>query len=115
MITAKEARALVETSTAQMADRLEAIEKVITEAATLGKREVWLSDALPYSDEYKVKDSRYYQSPMLTPVQELIAKELRANGFMFDITLRNVQVGGGLGSMDDEVTHKALPYLRVWW
>lgn len=114
MITAKQARELVEQSEASMTRRLEQIGEKITEAAKLGKRELWLTDALPYHKEFEVVEISY-RNPEFTPLQRLVEAELKKLGFTMKIEDREVTIGGGLGSMDDEPRNEMSPYIRVTW
>jgi hypothetical protein len=114
MITAKEARELVEQSEASMTRRLNQIGEKIVEAATLGKRELWLTSALPYHAEFQVKHE-VCRTPEFTPLQRLIETELKKLGYMMKIVDREVTIGGGLGSMDDEPRNEMHPYIRVTW
>ena len=119
MITAKEALTLVETSSALMDKRLERLDKLIQEAARLGKRSITLHrDAAPYTysvgDEFKV-EHRPYQSAEFTPLQRQIKAELEKFGYAVKIVLLEVQIGGGLGSMDDEVREEDRPYFQISW
>lgn len=114
MITAKQARELVEQSEVSMTRRLEQIGEKITEAAKLGKRELWLTWALPYHKEFEVEKKPYYPAEF-TPLQRLIEAELKKLGFTMKIEDREVTIGGGLGSMDEEPRNEMRPYIRVTW
>jgi len=114
MITAKEAKELVEQSDEKMSRRLDQIGEKIKEAATLGKREIWLDMALPYHTEFAVAERPFY-SAEFTPLQRLIEQKLKAFGYSMQIAKRETHIGGGLGSMDDEVKIEHLPYLQVRW
>ena len=113
MITAKEARELVEQSEVSMTRRLDQLSEKIKEAAMLGKRELWLTSALPYHKEFEV-EHKPYQTPDFTPLQRLIEAELKRQGFTMRITEREVIIGGGLGSMEEGRPEKR-PYLLVTW
>lgn len=114
MITAQEARELVEQSEASMTRRLDQIGEKIVEAAKLGKRELWLTSALPYNKEFEVEKKPFYPAEF-TPQQRLIEAELKKLGFAMKIEDREVTIGGGLGSMDDEPRNEMRPYIRVTW
>ena len=114
MITAKEARELVEQSEASMTRRLNQLGEKIKEAAMLGKRELWLTDALPYHKEFEVEKKPYYPAEF-TPLQRLIEAELKKLGYMMRIEDREVKIGGGLGSMDEPSRLEMHPYIRVTW
>jgi hypothetical protein len=114
MITAKEARELVEQSDATVKKRLEYIDTLIRAEAALGKREVLLKDYLYHSDWMKV-EKRPYHDPEFTPVQRLIKVELEKLGFTVDIHGYPVTIGGGLGSMDDKPREGTDYAIRVKW
>ena len=114
MITAKEARELVEQSEISMTRRLNQLGEKIKEAAMLGKRELWLTDALPYHKEFEVEKKPYYPAEF-TPLQRLIEAELKKLGYMMKIEDREVKIGGGLGSMDEPSRLEMHPYIRVTW
>ena len=117
MITAKEARDLVESSSAQIEARLARLDKLIQEAARLGKRNITLhydGNTHYIGDEFKVK-YQPYSTAEFTPLQSLIKAELEKFGYTVKIVLKNVQIGGGLGSMDDEIKHEDHPYIRISW
>jgi hypothetical protein len=114
MITAKEARELVEQSEVAMTRRMDQIGEKIREAAMLGKREMWMTSALPYHKEFEVEDQPYRFTPEFTPLQRLIEKELSQQGFAMRIVEREVMIGGGLGSMEEGRQEKR-PYLLVTW
>lgn len=113
MITAKEARELVEQSEVSMTRRMDQISEKIKEAAMLGKNELWLSSALPYHKEFEV-EYQPCRTPEFTPLQRLIEKELKRQGFTMRITEREVIIGGGLGSMEEGREEKR-PYILVTW
>ena len=54
MITAKEARQLVEKCEASITRRLDEIGQKVIEAANLGKTELWLASALPNTKEFEI-------------------------------------------------------------
>ena len=114
MINATEARILVEHSEAELNKRLQTINIKIEQAAKLGKREIWLDMELPGYTEFKVLE-RPFNEPELTPVQRLVKDGLSAIGFTMKIATRETRIGGGLGSMDDEIEIKHLPYIKIGW
>jgi len=114
MITAQEARELVEQSEASMTRRMDQIGEKIVEAAKLGKRELWLTDALPYHKEFETVEISY-RNPEFTPLQRLIEAELKKLGYSMKIIQREVTIGGGLGSMDEKPRNEMRPYIRVTW
>jgi hypothetical protein len=114
MINARQARELVEQSSARMEKRLEQIGEKIEEAAGLGKTELWLFDSLPYHKEFEVVEISY-RNPDFTPIQRLIKKELERLGYSFKIEQREVTIGGGLGSLDEPSRIEKHPYIRVTW
>jgi hypothetical protein len=114
MITAKEAREMVEQSDATVKKRLECIDILVSSAATLGKREVLLKHYLYHDDWMKVEKESFYD-PEFTPVQRLIKVELEKLGFTVDIHEYPITIGGGLGSMDDEPREGTNYAIRVRW
>ena len=114
MITAKEARELVEQSDAGVKRRLEHIEVLIRKEASLGRREVLLKDYIYHEDWMKVEKESFYD-PEFTPVQRLIKVELEKVGFTVDIHGYPITIGGGLGSMDDKPREGHDYAIRVRW
>ena len=114
MINAREARELVEQSLVVMEKRLNQIGEKIKEAATLGKREIWLTTALPYHKEFEV-EYQPYRSAEFTPLQRLIEKELKRLGYEMKIELRETKIGGGFKSLDGESKIEMHPYIKVSW
>jgi hypothetical protein len=114
MITAKEAREMVEQSDATVKKRLECVDKLVRSEATLGKREVLLNHYLYLSDWVKV-DKRPYRDPEFTPVQRLLKVELEKLGFTVDIHGYPITIGGGLGSVDDKPCEGTGYAIRVRW
>jgi hypothetical protein len=113
-INAQEARQLVEQSKAVLDQRLDKLGEKIREAASLGKRELYPADVLYHDDWVNIEKKPFYP-PELTPVQRLIEKELKRHGFIMVIDTRNIKIGGGLGSMDDEVKYEDHPYMLIKW
>jgi hypothetical protein len=97
-----------------MTRRLDQLSEKIKEAAMLGKRELWATGALPYHKEFEV-EHKPYQTPDFTPLQRLIEKELKRQGFTMRIVEREVTIGGGLGSMDEAPRQEKHPYILVTW
>lgn len=114
MITAIQARALVDQSTVAMDQRMKAICEKIEQAATIGKREIWLDIELPHYTEFYVAE-RPFNEPEFSAVQRVVREKLTGLGFGMRIATRETRIGGGLGSMDDEVVVKQLPYIKVSW
>jgi type II restriction/modification system DNA methylase subunit YeeA len=114
MITAKEARELVEQSDATVKKRLDRISVLIRAEASLGKREVLLKDYLYHEDWMKVEKNPY-RDPDFTPVQRLVKVELEKVGFTVDIHGYPITIGGGLGSMDDKPREGTGYAIRVRW
>jgi hypothetical protein len=114
MITAKEARELVEQSDTGVKRRLECIDILVRSAAALGRREVLLKDYLYHSDWMKVEKNPY-RDPEFTPVQRLVKTELEKLGFTVDIHGYPITIGGGLGSMDEEPREGTNYAIRVRW
>jgi hypothetical protein len=114
MINARQAREMVEQSSIVMETRLEQISEKIIEASMLGKRELWLTDALPYHKEFEVVEISY-RNPEFTPLQRLIKTEMERFGYTVKIEEREVKIGGGLGSLDEPSRLEKCPYIRVTW
>lgn len=114
MINAREALELVEQSETSMTRRMDQIGEKIVEAAKLGKRELWLTSALPYHKEFEVVEISY-RNPEFTPLQRLIEAELKKLGYSMKIIQREVTIGGGFKSMDVESKIEMRPYIRVTW
>lgn len=113
LINAREARELVEQSKDVLDKRLEKISEKIREAATLGKRELYLADVIYHDDWVNVEKKPFYP-PEFTPVQRLIEKEMKRLGFTMGIVMREVKVGGGFKSMD-ETKFEDHPYILIKW
>jgi len=116
MIDAKTARKLVAESETLMAKYLEDIGKVIEREARLGKSCVFPvhTIGLQFRTLYEVENKMYQQSEM-TGVQKLIKAKLEMLGFSMRFEKQEVQIGGGLGSMDDAVTYEDRDYIKIAW
>lgn len=116
LIPAKDARALVEQSDALMIRYLDDLGVIIEREARLGKRFVSPSSTigLQFRTIYDVEHIQYRQAE-LTPLQKLLAAELKKAGYTMKLDTQTVQVGGGLGSMDDEVKHEQRDYIKISW
>lgn len=114
MITAKAALDIYEQSKVRMEERLDKLNDKIIEASNLGKRELWLSRAFPHAPEYCIKHN-LCKAAELTPLQHIIKAEVEKLGFILEIKYEETQIGGGLGSMGDEIKYESLPYLRLSW
>ena len=118
MISARDAKKLVQLSADNVKNHLDKIEKAIIGAATDGKSQLSLSNAMfsifPYSDNFKITKKDFYP-PELNEFQKTIKKELMAFGYGVKIDEYPVQIGGGLGSLDDEVKMgTAFQFLITW-
>ena len=99
-----------------MSRRLEQICAKITEAATLNKHELILDYVLPYDPLYKVEERQAFQWYELTPIQRRLKEKLKGFGYELTIKLINTKIGGGLGSMDDDLMiYEDLPHLCICW
>jgi hypothetical protein len=114
MITAKEARELVDQSESVLQKRLARISALIRAEASLGRREVLLKDYIYHEDWMKVEKESFYD-PEFTPVQRLVKVELEKLGFTVDIHGYPITIGGGLGSMDDKPRDGTGYAIRVRW
>ena len=116
MIDAKTARALVAESSHLLQKYLDDLEKVIVREARLGNDCVFpsLTTGLQFRSLYDTWQ-RPYGSAELTDVQQRIRTQLELLGFRMSFEKREVKVGGGLGSMDDEVTYEDRDYIKISW
>ena len=116
MIDAKTARALVAESDTLLEKYLEDIGKVIEREARLGNSCVFPTSTvgLQFRELYEVKHEDYRPSEM-TGVQKLIKAKLEMLGFSMRFEKQEVKVGGGLGSMDDEVFYESRDYIKIAW
>lgn len=115
MITAKDARALVVVSDESVKNHLNIISAKITELATNGVSSVLLDYVSHYTKEYQVVERFAYRSAEYTPLQKRIRDELVAKGFHVNIIQVMTQIGGGLGSMDDEAKEEPVHHIEIKW
>ena len=116
MIDAKTARALVAESETLMEKYLEDVGQVIEREARLGKSFVFPARAI--SIQFRtLYDVAYepYRAPEMTGVQKLIKARLEKLGFRMAFEKQEVQIGGGLGSMDDEPRIEKHDYIKISW
>lgn len=116
MIKASEARELVAESSVLMDKYTEDLGKVIEREARLGKRFVipeWTT-GLQFRTIYEAKKESY-RSVELTQLQKLLQVRLQELGYTMKLSPREVQIGGGLGSMDDEVKYEMRDYIEISW
>jgi len=111
MITAREARDITEASQAVVEKRVMALSSAIEIAANSGKRMLYPADV---DKIYEVDNSPYYP-PNFNDQQRLITKRLIDVGFNVEIETYTQRVGGGLGSMDDEVKEQQAHRIRISW
>jgi hypothetical protein len=118
MITANQARLLVAESSVILEKYLDDLSNAITALAKLGKTsfvpECEYSVGLQFREVWTAKREDY-RSTELTPQQKLLQAKLKAEGFSMTFEKREVQIGGGLGSMDDEVRHEMRDYIKISW
>ena len=116
MIDAKTARTLVAESETLLEKYLEDLGKVIEREARLGRNYLWPAQTigLQFRALYDVEHQDYREAEM-TGLQKLIQLKLCILGFDMRFEKQNVQVGGGLGSMDDEVRHELYDYIKITW
>jgi hypothetical protein len=115
MITARDARNLVVVSDESIKRHLDIISAKITELATNGASSVLLDYVSHHIEEYRVVDRFAYQYPEYTPLQKRIRDELVTKGFQVKIIQVMTQIGGGLGSMDDEVKEQPVHHIEIKW
>ena len=116
MIDAKTARALVAESETLMEKYIKDIGRVIQREARLGKSFVFPAKviSIQFRTLYDVEHEPY-RAPEMTGVQKLIKSRLEKLGFRMAFEKQEVQIGGGLGSMDDEVRHEMHDYIKISW
>jgi hypothetical protein len=116
MIDAKTARTLVAESETLIEKYIEDLGKVIEREARLGKSFVFPAKTigLQFRTLYDVKNEPYRTAEM-TGTQKLISERLKKLGFSMWFEKQEVQIGGGLGSMDDEVRHEMHDYIKISW
>jgi hypothetical protein len=118
MISAKEARTLVEQSEVLLEKYLDDLSTAITMLAQLGKTsfvpECEYSVPLQFRSIWTAKRVDY-RATEFTPQQKLLQAKLKAEGYSMLFEKREVQIGGGLGSMDDEVRHEMQDYIKISW
>lgn len=118
LIPAVAARALVEQSDVLMEKYLEDLSKAITSLAQLGKTsfvpecEYSVNLQFRYIWETKRED---YRPTEFTPLQKILQSTLAALGYSMKFEKREVGIGGGLGSMDDEVKREMWDYIKISW
>lgn len=115
MITAKEARDLVDSSEKALARRLDLIEKAIMDTAAKGETEFLLDYALPYSEEFKFAHSYGYSEPRLEPRVVQVLNALKQHGYQTKLVSRQHDGTAG-GRIED---HEAVPFttwhIQVKW
>lgn len=116
MIDAKTARALVQESDAMLTKYLFDLGDVIEREARLGRNYVYpaMTTGLQFREIYDVKHEAYRDSE-LNGLQRLIKNKLELLGFMTQLEKQSVTIGGGLGSMDDEVKTELHDFIKITW
>ena len=116
MITAHEARLLVQTSQQLQTKRLNEVSQKIEEAAKLGKNSILLDNVILHDPFYRV-EKRDYQPAQLTEPQRLLKAELESPkiGFSVKIVEQKHDGVGGLGSMDQEPQPYSTWHIQVGW
>lgn len=114
MLTAAEARALTAESDAAIAANVERAGKLIEAEAKVGKNVVYLDHHHQENDVFYLKSSPYH-APTLSRVQKLITDQLNKLGYSTIIVPYTYQVGGGLGSMDDEPYDETGYRIQIRW
>ena len=99
MITAKQAKELVEQSAEKMANRTEKIGEQIEKAAALGKNNIVLDWVLHGYPEFTVADPGYRPAEF-TPLQKLIAAEIEKHGFTVRLAKQHHDGVGGYGQIE---------------
>jgi hypothetical protein len=115
MINATAARDIALQSESAINLVVEEIGKKIEEAALLGKRELDLESAMNYDKRFEPTKNVAFRNPEFTTWQRLVVNRLKKEGFQVGIAIKVVQIGGGLGSMDDAVRDEQQPFIQVRW
>ena len=118
MIDAKSARTLVAESETLMEKYLEDMGNAIESLAQLGQssfipennytvnlkfRHIWAANRIKY------------RTTEFTPIQKLLQAKLTMLGYSMKFEKQEVRIGGGLGSMDDEVTYEDWDFIKISW
>jgi hypothetical protein len=111
MITAQEARKITESSQAAVEKQVTVLSNAIEVAAASGK---WVLYPADIDKIYDVAIDPYYP-PNFNDPQRRIRQRLIDFGFHVEIETYKQRVGGGLGSMDDEVTEQKAYRIRISW
>jgi hypothetical protein len=110
MISAKDARAIVDSSEKALNRRLELIEGAIMAAAGKGENELLLDHALPYSEEFKIDTHSYgYSEPKLDSRIMQVVNALKQHGYQVKLISRDHD--GTAGGRIEE--HEATPF-KTW-
>jgi len=112
MITATQARELVQGSDVVLEGHMAAISTIIEQAAKLGKNTILLDDVYP--TVFKATTSQF-ERPRMDGLSGRIIEQLKANGFIVDLDYKEHTFGGGLGSMDEYPYREMRYHLRVQW
>ena len=114
MITAAEARKLVQESDENITRHLKRITDKVEEYAKLGKSSFYLDFALPYElNTYDVKDFPYH-APEFSPVQLLIKAGLEKLGYSVKIE-EYISTGGGFKCMEENPEPVKTYHIKVQW
>jgi biopolymer transport protein ExbD len=81
MITANEAKQMSLSSEISLSRHLKKINTAVLHATELGNSELWLEDAIPHDNTYKIAADLSY--PQLTPVQYLLQEKLTSLEYSF--------------------------------
>lgn len=112
LITANEARELVQNSDVELQKSLTYIGTQIEKCATAGKYELLLDEV--YSDKFKPTNNQF-EKPVIGIVQQRIIEVLKTKGYIVETIHKTHSFGGGLGSMDDEPYQEERWHLQVKW
>ena len=113
LITAREAAELVKLSNKHVEDILEKICEKVKDAARLGETKLYPNFTL-YNSDLSIQKEPFYPAKF-TPFQNILVKRLEYLGFHVGIEEYSQKIGGGLGSMDDEVRHETACRMKITW
>jgi hypothetical protein len=116
MISAKDARILVQQSEKNIKDHCDRIGKKIEEASSLGISKLVLDNAFPHTPEYRINVGVYaYRTPDLTPFQKTLKAELEKYEYMVKVVKVDHDGRGGLGVCDEDPEPFSTYHIQVSW
>ena len=100
-----------------MTQYLDDLGVVIEREANLGKSFILpiSTIGLRFRTIYEVAHAQYHPAEM-TPLQKIIAAEIKKLGYTMKLDPQLVKIGGGFGSMEgDEVKTEKRDYIKISW